>query len=397
MGRGAAVVRARGARRRLAGIERATPQRWRLRRSAAPGRLAQEDSFSVVHGLYWLTAGIAQRAPLLLAVDDLHWADQPSLRFIAHLARRLDGLPVLLVTDRPRAPGRDRAGQGADRGPGGRARRDRAAPGGAEPCRVRGHWSAPRWAVPRRRRSRTPAANSPAATRCCLRALLDSLAAEGIRGHDDGRAAPAPADPGHGLPACAAAARPDARRRLAAARAIAVLGTAATTARAARLAGLDGDTCAEAVGALMAERLIEGEQALRFVHPLVRSAVYQDLASPVRQRWHQRAARMLDAERGAAGGGDRAPAGVGPGRGRLGGRTSCATPRPMRAAAAHPTSPRSACSGRWPNRRRRRAGRGAVRPRPAGNHAGTRLPRPIISAEALRWHARTGRGAARSR
>ncbi len=48
--------------------------------------------------------------------------------------------------------------------------------------------------------------------------------------------------------------------------------------------------------ALMAERLIEGEQALRFVHPLVRSAVYQDLASPVRQRWHARAARMLEAE-----------------------------------------------------------------------------------------------------
>jgi DNA-binding CsgD family transcriptional regulator len=46
----------------------------------------------------------------------------------------------------------------------------------------------------------------------------------------------------------------------------------------------------------MAERLVEDEQSLRFVHPLVRSAVYQDLAVPVRQRWHQRAARMLDAQ-----------------------------------------------------------------------------------------------------
>ena len=50
----------------------------------------------------------------------------------------------------------------------------------------------------------------------------------------------------------------------------------------------------------MAERLIEGERALRFVHPLVRSAVYQDLAPPVRQRWHKRAARILDAEDAAA-------------------------------------------------------------------------------------------------
>ena len=44
----------------------------------------------------------------------------------------------------------------------------------------------------------------------------------------------------------------------------------------------------------MAERFIEGERALRFVHPLVRSAIYQDMAPPLRQRWHKRAARMLD-------------------------------------------------------------------------------------------------------
>ena len=85
---------------------------------------------------------------------------------------------------------------------------------------------------------------------------------------------------------------------LAAARAVAVLGTAATAERAGRLAGLGGDTCAEAIGALMAERLLEGEQFLRFVHPLVRSAVYSDLTPPVRQRWHKRAARLLD-EQGA--------------------------------------------------------------------------------------------------
>lgn len=84
-----------------------------------------------------------------------------------------------------------------------------------------------------------------------------------------------------------------------AARAVAVLGTAATAGRAGGLAGLDSDTCAEAIAALMAERLIEGEYALRFVHPLVRSAVYEDLAPPLRQRWHARAARLLDAE-GAA-------------------------------------------------------------------------------------------------
>src|SRR5262245_48988343 len=48
---------------------------------------------------------------------------------------------------------------------------------------------------------------------------------------------------------------------LVAARAVAVLDTAATTARASRLAGPDADAGAQAVGALMAERLLEDEPA----------------------------------------------------------------------------------------------------------------------------------------
>src|SRR5512141_3084278 len=33
-----------------------------------------ETSFSTLHGLYWLTVNLAQRRPLMLVVDDLHWA-----------------------------------------------------------------------------------------------------------------------------------------------------------------------------------------------------------------------------------------------------------------------------------------------------------------------------------
>ena len=145
---------------------------------------------------------------------------------------------------------------------------------------------------------------------------------------------------------------------LAAARAVAVLGTAATRA-GGRLAGLDGDVCAEAVGALMAERLVEGEQALRFVHPLVRSAVYQELAPPLRQRWHQRAARMLDGEGARAGRSGRTSAGRGPHRATTGSWTACRKPQRMPAAAAPPMWRRSAWNARWPSRRRRRV-RGQV-------------------------------------
>lgn len=51
----------------------------------------------VLHGLYWLTANLAERTPLLVAVDDAHWSDEPSLRFLAYLARRVESLPVALV------------------------------------------------------------------------------------------------------------------------------------------------------------------------------------------------------------------------------------------------------------------------------------------------------------
>src|SRR6516164_5096015 len=54
-------------------------------------------SFAMLHGLYWLLANLAFRQPMLVAIDDLHWADEASLRWIAYLAPRIDGLPLLLV------------------------------------------------------------------------------------------------------------------------------------------------------------------------------------------------------------------------------------------------------------------------------------------------------------
>jgi DNA-binding CsgD family transcriptional regulator len=53
---------------------------------------------AVVRGLYSLTAHLAeQQGPLLLTIDDAQWADEPSLRFVAYLARRVQSLPVALV------------------------------------------------------------------------------------------------------------------------------------------------------------------------------------------------------------------------------------------------------------------------------------------------------------
>ena len=57
---------------------------------------------AAVHGMYWLCANLADLGPVLLSVDDLHWADEPSLLFLTYLARRASELPlVICATTRP--------------------------------------------------------------------------------------------------------------------------------------------------------------------------------------------------------------------------------------------------------------------------------------------------------
>ena len=62
----------------------------------APGE-PSVASFAVLHGLYWLAANLADQRPLLIAIDDAHWADEPSLRFIAHLLGRIESLPAAVI------------------------------------------------------------------------------------------------------------------------------------------------------------------------------------------------------------------------------------------------------------------------------------------------------------
>ena len=54
-------------------------------------------SYQVLDGLYWLVDDMTVQMPLLLAVDDAQWADEPSLRHLCHLCRRLDGLRVVVL------------------------------------------------------------------------------------------------------------------------------------------------------------------------------------------------------------------------------------------------------------------------------------------------------------
>jgi DNA-binding CsgD family transcriptional regulator len=58
-------------------------------------------SAAALHGAYDVLGErvrrVAADGPVLVLVDDLHWCDTPSLHWLAHLARRLENLPVVAV------------------------------------------------------------------------------------------------------------------------------------------------------------------------------------------------------------------------------------------------------------------------------------------------------------
>jgi predicted ATPase len=67
------------------------------RRVARQRSSAPRAVHSIIHRLFWLIADLAERAPLVLLVDDAQWCDTSSLRLLMYLLERLDQLPVAIV------------------------------------------------------------------------------------------------------------------------------------------------------------------------------------------------------------------------------------------------------------------------------------------------------------
>jgi hypothetical protein len=89
------------------------------------------------------------------------------------------------------------------------------------------------------------------------------------------------------------------------ARAVSVLDTDAEPRFVYALAGLDPVAGARAAAALEAARILEAVEALRFAHPILRAAVYEDQPPTARALGHRRAAEVLveqggDPDRAAA-------------------------------------------------------------------------------------------------
>jgi tetratricopeptide (TPR) repeat protein len=96
--------------RRVAGRDELFAGRAALARAALDLGFASRPppaTDATLDGLYWLLAELADGQPLLLAVDDAHWADEESVGLLRHLAPRIGGLraAVVAATRRPDVDG----------------------------------------------------------------------------------------------------------------------------------------------------------------------------------------------------------------------------------------------------------------------------------------------------
>ena len=58
---------------------------------------AEQERFFMFNGVLVFMGRAARARPLLLTLEDLHWADEPTLLLLQHMAQRLREMPVLIV------------------------------------------------------------------------------------------------------------------------------------------------------------------------------------------------------------------------------------------------------------------------------------------------------------
>jgi DNA-binding CsgD family transcriptional regulator len=252
-----------------------------------------EPSFAALHGLHWLLVDLAARGPLMISVDDAHWADTPSLRWLSYLHNRLRDLPVVVVLAARPIP--------ADIA---------ASPLHELQARAGVQTLSP---LPLSESSTAEVIRQTFATeadaefvRACQRATrgnpfsLRELLRE-LDGDDVAPSAEAAATVGDRPPANLSRSVGVRLGRLGRvptmlARAVAVLGDGIELRLAAELTDLDSRSAAAAADALIAESILAPGRPLRFEHPLIRAAVYEALPEGIRSRLHRAAVDLLERE-----------------------------------------------------------------------------------------------------
>ncbi|HWC27749.1 MAG TPA: AAA family ATPase [Solirubrobacteraceae bacterium] len=258
------------------------------------GDEAEDRSYPVLHGLFWLLSNLAETGPVLIVIDDAHWADRASLRLVLYLLQRLDEMAVsILVARRLGEPGApdDLLGQiAAHRS----SRRVRPPPLSREGARLMVS-------------AALPDADEAFADACwrmtegnvfLLGELVRAVEAEGWKPTAQNAAQIGTLAPEAVLRAVAVRLMRLSDEAAAVARGVAVLGDDAQLRHVAALIDGTPDRVAAAADALAASEILRplDAGALRFAHPLLASAVYADLGTGERAALHRRAAEILFGE-----------------------------------------------------------------------------------------------------
>ena len=240
-----------------------------------------------MYGLFWLLVGLAEAAPTAILIDDAHWADNASLRFIHYLERRLEGVPLLVaLAARPHEPGAQAQLLGElteelDLPTLRPALLSEAATARLVRGRLDGRGSA---------EFVTACHEATGGNPLLVNELLADLDREDGGIQESSVAGVGPERISRSVIARAHRLDPRAEHVV---RAVAVLGHGSTLRVVSELAGIAPDSVAAMVDALAAASIFAPEPTPRFAHPLLRTAVYDAIPAASRSTAHARACAVL--------------------------------------------------------------------------------------------------------